>query len=109
MESAMSILSAWILKKLKENKEGPSTFANRIGIHPSEMSRILKSKPIGSIKTYKKIAKGFDVSFCEFIHEVKLCDCDKRAGSVKEKLFDKTLTFLDSKKKPLTLHLSVKR
>jgi len=105
----MSILSKWILKKLKINKEGPSTFARRIGIHPSEMSRILKSKPVGSIKTFKKISKGFNVSFCEFVHEIRLCDCDKRPGANKEKIFNKTHTFLDSKGKPLTLHLSIGR
>ena len=107
--SIMSILSKWIIKKLKDNKEGPSTFAKRIGIHPSEMSRILKSKPVGSIKTFKKISKGFNVSFCEFIHEVRLCDCDKRAEVAKEKLFNKTHSFLDSKKRPLTLRLSIER
>jgi transcriptional regulator with XRE-family HTH domain len=105
----MSILSKWILKKLKNNKEGPSTFAKRIGIHPSEMSRILKSKPVGSVKTFKKISKGFNVPFCEFIHEVRLCDCVKRAGVSKENLFNKSHTFLDSKGKPLTLRLSIEK
>lgn len=104
----MSILSVWILKKLKDNNEGPSTFAKRIGIHPSEMSRILKSKPIISIKTLQKISKGFNVSFCEFVHEVRLCDCNKMANS-KEKLFNKTHSFLDSKGKSLTLRLSIEK